>query len=366
MDLSQLEQSDRVLQEFINQIKKDSDMPGLSLFEQQELQGRINRQNKKHNRRYIRLLIWSGSIAASICLFIIAGQHLFSPPQPVATIDYFSIMQSFSTEDDDSDNVQLVLPNNQIIAIEGHEAQLQYEEEGWVNINKNEKLAIVEHKEKEKAVYNQLIVPAGKRSMLTFNDGTRVWVNAGSKLVYPSCFEKNKREIFVEGEIYLDVSSNPEKPFIVRTNTFEVKVLGTQFNVSAYTDQSDMQVVLVSGAVEIRKNGISKEILKPNQIFSYNESRQDYSVSTIDVSDYIAWKEGYYPFNRQDLAAILAKLSKYYTVQFKWSEKIKELSCSGKLDLKENVQEVLSTLEKTAPIEIKKISEREYIVVVKP
>jgi len=366
MDLSQSEQSDRVLQEFINQIKKDSDMTGLSLSEQTELLNRIDRQNKKHNRRYVSLLIWSGSIAASICIFIIAGKQLFSLSQPVATVDYISIMQSFATADEDSDNVQLVLPNNQKITIEGQEAQLQYEEEGWVNINKNEKLAVVEHKENEKAVYNQLIVPAGKRSMLTFNDGTRVWVNAGSKLVYPACFEKDKREIFVEGEIYLDVKSNPAKPFIVRTNTFEVKVLGTQFNVSAYTNQADLQVVLVSGTVEIQQNGISKEILKPNELFSYNESKQDYSVSTIDVSDYIAWKEGYYPFNRQDLATILAKLSKYYNVQFKWSEKVKELSCSGKLDLKENVQEVLGTLEKTAPIEIRKISEREYIVVVKP
>jgi len=339
-------------------------MTGLSLSEQKELRNRIDHKNKSYDRRYVRLLVWSGSVAVSICLLLLADWYLYSPPQPAA-IDYYSVMQSFTPSDDNSGNVQLVLSNNRKITITGKEAQLDYEEEGSVNINKNEKMDVAESMEDEKAIFHQLVVPAGKRSMLTLKDGTRIWINSGSKLVYPVCFEKHKREIFVEGEIYLDVSSNPERPFIVRTSTLDVKVLGTQFNVSAYSDQSDLQVLLVSGEVEIRRNGVSKEILKPNQLFSYNENRQDFSVSTVDASDYIAWKDGYYPFYSQDIGTILTKLSKYYNVQFHWNEKIRELSCSGKLELKENLQEVLSTLEKTAPIEIRKLSEREYIVNVK-
>lgn len=365
MKLTQPEPADNFLQEFIKLIKKDSDMPGLSLSEQKELRNRIDHKNKSYDRRYVRLLVWSGSVAASICLLILVGRYMFSPPQP-ATVDYAGVMQSFGSTDDTSDNVQLVLSNNRTITIEGKESQLVYEEEGWVNINKNEKMAVKENADSEQAIFNQLIVPAGKRSMLTFNDGTRIWINSGSKLVYPVNFEQHKREVFVEGEIYLAVSTDPKRPFVVRTGTFDVKVLGTQFNVSAYTDQPDLQVVLVSGEVEIQQNGHAKEILKPNQMFSYSEKRQESSVSAVDVSDYIAWKDGYYPFYRQDLGTVLAKLSKYYDVQFTWNEKIRELSCSGKLDLKEDLQEVLSALEKTAPVEIRKTSEREYTVIVKP
>ena len=363
MKLTQREHTDNVLKEFIQRIKKDSDMQGLSDSAQEELWNRIDYQNKSHDRRFVRLLIWSGSIAASICILVVAW-YMFSPVQP-ATVDYASVMQNFTPVDETSGNVQLVLSNNQKITIEGQETHVDYEE-GWVNINKNEQMEVKEDMAGEQTAYNQLVVPAGKRSTLTFSDGTRVWINASSKLVYPVNFEKNKREIFVEGEIYIEVTPDSKRPFIVRANSLDVKVLGTNFNVSAYADQPDLQVVLVSGAVEIQQDGVSKEILKPNQMISYNKEMQDFSISMVDVSDYIVWKEGYYPFYRQGLGTVLTKLSNYYGVQFQWNEKVGELSCSGKLDLKEDLLEVLSVLEKAAPIEIQKTSEREYTVIVKP
>jgi len=367
MEFIQMEDTDNILPEFIKHIQNDLDMPDLSISEQKELWNRIVRQNKHHDRRYVRLSLWCGSIAASICILVIAGWHIFLKPQPqTATVDYASVMQSFKQADETSENVQLVLSNNQKITIEGAEAHLEYEEEGWVNINKNEKREVENDKEAEQTAFNQLIVPNGKRSMLTFNDGTRVWINSGSKIIYPVNFSKQTRDICVEGEIYLDVIPDPKRPFIVHTSVLDINVLGTQFNVSAYSDQQDLQVVLVSGEVEIQKDGVSKEILKPNQMLSYNEKNHDFSISSVDVTDYVAWKDGYYPFYRQDLGAILSKLSKYYGVQFKWNEKVRKLSCSGKLDLKEDVQEVLTALEKTAPIEIRKTSEKEYIVIVKP
>jgi len=364
MTLTQPDDIDNILYEFVQSIQKDSDMQELSLSEQKELWDRIECKNKFHIRCITGKLVWIGSFAASICLFIIASWYLSSPPQPVSD-DYTTVIQSFATVDHHSDYIHLVLSNHKIIAIEGKEAQLDYEEEGWVNINKNVRMGMAESTEDEKVVFNQLVVPVGKRSIITFNDGTRVWINSGTKLVYPVNFEKNKRELFVDGEIYLDVSSEPERPFIVHAGTIDVKVLGTQFNVCAYAGLPELQVVLISGEVELRQNGVSKEILKPNQMFSYNEDRQEFSTSFVDVTDYTAWKDSYYPFNRQDLGTVLTKLSNYYHVQFIWDEKIGELSCSGKLDLKENLQEVLRVLEKTAPIEIRKTSEREYNVIFK-
>ena len=356
-----------ILTDFIKHIKKDSDMPELSLLSQKELWNRIVKENKSNERRLVRFLIWSGSVAASICLLLITGWCLFGSTrtQP-KVVDYNSVMRNFELADEVSGNVQLILSNNRKIHIDGQETLLDYDEKGQVIINKKEKIKVNENVADKKNTYNQLIVPAGKRSMLTLNDGTKVWINTGSKLIYPITFEKHVREIFVEGEIFLDVTTDPERPFIVQTGVSSVKVLGTQFNVSAYADHSDFQVALVSGEVEVFRKDNSKEILKPNQLYSYNEEKKHLSISTVDVSDYIAWKDGYFLFYSQDLGTVLSKLSIYYDIQFKWNENIKGLSCSGKLDLKNDIQEVLKTLEKTAPIEIKKTSEREYTVIVKP
>jgi len=333
--------------------------------EEKELWGRIEYKNRHHDQRFARSLIWYGSVAASICIILVAGWLMLSRPQPAA-LDYNTLMQSFVMVEDSSDIVQLVLSDNRKIPIKGEETKLEYKEEGWVNINNNEKIEVDEDVGNEKTIFNQLVVPAGKRSMITFKDGTKVWINHSSKLVFPVDFEEHKREIFIEGEVYLDVSHDPERPFIVHTNAIDINVLGTQFNVSAYTDQTNLQVVLVKGEVEVNKNGMYKEILKPNQMFSYNEERLDYYISTVDVREYIAWKEGYYTFNHQGLGIVLAKLSKYYNVNFYLEENVKNLSCSGKLDLKNNLQEVLNVLEKTAPVEIRKTSEKKYSVIVKP
>lgn len=359
------EHTDVEVLEFIDCLKKDSDTEGLSLSEQEELKNRIDLRNKYHDQRWVKLWIWSGSIAASICLLLFIGRYVFSPSH---TLDYAAVMQKFESKAERSEDVQLLLSNDRKITIEGKETQVDYSKEGCVNINKNEKVEVKKEDAKdEKSAFNQLVVPAGKRSMLTLNDGTKVWVNSGSKLVFPVNFEKEKRELFVEGEIYLDVFHDADRPFIVHTKGMDVKVLGTQFNVSAYTDQPDLQVVLVSGKVEIRKDGKSKQILHPNQLFSYNEETQNMTVSTVDVLDYIAWKDGYYLFYSKDLGTVFTKLAKYYNVRFTCDEKVRDLVCSGKLDLKNDLQEVLNSLQKAAPaIEIRNTAEREYNIIVKP
>ena len=119
----------------------------------------------------------------------------------------------------------------------------------------------------------------------------------------------------------------------------DIKVLGTQFNVTAYDNEKDMQVVLVSGKVEIKSGN------------------KQGTVSRVDIDDYVAWKDGYYQFKQQSLEVILKKLSRYYGVLLYCGEDINEVSCSGKLDLKEDLEDVLSSLKKAIPIEIEKKNE---------
>ena len=145
----------------------------------------------------------------------------------------------------------------------------------------------------------------------------------------------------------------------------EIRDLGTQFNVSAYENESSSDVVLVEGKVEIKAKGLKKSTLNPNQLFLYDNQSNKSSVSNVDTKDYVAWKDGYYQFNQQRLNIVLKKLCKYYGIKMNWDEKVNELTCSGKLDLKEDLDEVFNALQKAAPIEI--IKNDEYInIIVKP
>jgi ferric-dicitrate binding protein FerR (iron transport regulator) len=326
---------------------------------------KIDRQNKAYDRRRrnIRHLTAAVSIAASICLILSTGWYFRFSRQQNET-DYSALMKTFEQKTgNESGQVQLVLSDNRKIDIDGKETQVDYNEKGQVNINSEQ--VIKEETENTETAYNQLIVPLGKRSAITFNDGTRAWINSGSKIIYPVTFNKNKRELFAEGEIYLDVAKDEKRPFVVKTGNMDVTVLGTTFNVKAYGNEPDIEVVLVCGKVEVELKG-DKNVLSPNQMFSYNSETSKTSISSVDAADYVAWKDGYYLFKQQQLSVVLHKLSEYYGIALEWDKTIETLTCSGKLDMKEDLEEVLHTLEKTAPIIIRKTAGDAYKIDVKP
>lgn len=303
---------------------------------------------KKKQRRFIRIAI---SSAAALLLLLAVGKQVVQRPEKTDT-DYQAIIQSNPAPDSASQKVQLVLSNNEKLAIDGTETQLEYKKEGHVNVN-SKQVDLTQKKDRnQEQEFNQLIVPIGRRSSITFADGTRIWVNSGSKVVYPVKFTKEKREIFVEGEIYLDVSRDEQKPFIVKTRQMDIKVLGTQFNVAAYDSENNTQVVLVSGKVEVNLNKKCKNILSPNEMFDYDSGMHKGRIVTVNTDDYVAWKDGYYQFHRQPLKEIVKKLSRYYGVNIYCEKPADELSCSGKLDLKESFEEVMNALQKATSIEI--------------
>ena len=133
-------------------------------------------------------------------------------------------------------HVSLILSDEEQIVFEGELAVLAYDETGRITANE-ENLMHVSEKEPDLLSMIQLLVPAGKRSMITFPDGTKIWINSGTQLIYPSRFSSSKREIFVNGEVYLEVTKDANRPFIVKTEALDVKVLGTSFNVKAYTGE---------------------------------------------------------------------------------------------------------------------------------
>jgi ferric-dicitrate binding protein FerR (iron transport regulator) len=192
-------------------------------------------------------------------------------------------------------------------------------------------------------------VPPGKRTVLNLPDGTKVWVNSDTRLIYPASFSHDMREIFVNGEIYIDVAKDEKRPFIVKTKDMEVRVLGTKFNITAYEEDDEKTVVLVSGSVQINtKNNNDSALLTPEQMY-VNEKGQTH-ITTVDTKTYTSWIDGIYFCKNLNLENILQRLSRYYGVEIACDPSVGKEIFSGKLDLKENLDSIFDGIAFAIPI----------------
>jgi hypothetical protein len=243
---------------------------------------------------------------------------------------------------------QLFVSDSKIISLPEKESVILYDSAS-IKVTSQEILQ-QEISKNDIANFNQLIIPKGKRSFLTLADGTQIWINSGTRLVYPSAFPDDKREIFVDGEIYIDVQPDYSRPFIVQAGDMDIRVLGTQFNVQAYQTDGQKRVVLKSGSVKI-SSGTSKEeiVLQPNEM--YEATGANVIVKPVNINNYVSWIDGIYICESERLDYILSRLSKYYGKEITVDKKAAGLKCNGKLDLKESLNDVLNILKYIAPIE---------------
>jgi hypothetical protein len=258
----------------------------------------------------------------------------------------------------------LITASGENLNLKKTSSSVDYTKTGTVVLNNDSVLKTVA--EDSKAM-NQLIIPYGNQSKLTLADNTVVWLNAGSRLVYPTAFSGKTREVLLFGEAYFEVTKNAEKPFIVKTSDIQIKVLGTHFNVSAYAEDKVIQTVLQEGSVELSKNdaGIFGEriIMKPNQMASFSKTTSETALSNVDASYYILWTKGLLSFDEVDFDRILKKVERFYNISVDFSEPtFRAIRISGKLDLKGTREEVLEYLEKVSSTKIKKLNENQYIV----
>lgn len=190
-----------------------------------------------------------------------------------------------------------------------------------------------------------LYIPAGQRAELTLPDNTKVWLNAHSRLVYPVNFQKEKREVVLDGEAYFDVTRNESSPFIVKTKEMDIKVLGTEFNVSAYSETPEFKIALLKGRVELQPTDFSRtyQMLPGEQVW-YKEGR--YVASQIKDMDYFRWKEGLLCFNNQPIKEIMEKLQLYYDIRIEMGNRsFLHERYSGKFRVKDGVEQVLKVLQ---------------------
>ena len=227
----------------------------------------------------------------------------------------------------------------------------------YFSVNIAEKQALI-------AFQQELVVPAGQRAELTLPDGTKVWLNAGSKLSYPSFFEK-ERKVFLSGEGFFSVAKNEKVPFIVSTRTIDVKALGTQFNVFSYPGSDYTGVYLQEGRVKAYFPSSEAEgvVLSPEQ-YLIQEGKQ-LKLSTMDPDD-LLWREGIYTFKRQKLASIIKKLELYYDVKIIVKDKeILDYEYVGKFRQRDGVMEILQLIQRIHKFKINKDDDLNQIVLSK-
>lgn len=205
-------------------------------------------------------------------------------------------------------------------------------------------------KKVNRLVFNTLDVPYGKKFQLLLSDGTEVYLNSGSSITYPVIFyDEGPRNVVLRGEAYFTVASDSLRPFTVSTQLLDAKVLGTEFNISSYRDDEHIQVVLIEGSLSVGRNnsiGSGDVILKPNQLASYSYSDDELSTANIDVSSYIAWKNGILLFKNEDFYHIAKKLERHYDVKIEIKDmQVSKERYTGRFKT-ETIEEILQAFQR--------------------
>lgn len=197
----------------------------------------------------------------------------------------------------------------------------------------------------EETQYHTLNVPRGGEYNLTLSDGTQVWLNSESELRFPSQFDTNNRTVYCKGEVYFNVTRNPESPFIVKLDKGEVTVLGTEFCTSDYKS-SVVEVTLVTGKVQFKAENGDSVSLTPSQHLVYNTTNDSISVTTVDTRVYTAWKDNLFCFEDETLENIMHTLSRWYNVDIYFeSEDLKRRHFSGTIEKYSNIKSFLEVFE---------------------
>ncbi|MFA5243802.1 MAG: FecR family protein [Pedobacter sp.] len=210
-------------------------------------------------------------------------------------------------------------------------------------------------------LYNIIETPKGGRYQIRLPDGTNVWLNAASKLTYPSSFAGlQTRNVELSGEAYFEVAEDKEHPFIVKTVKQQVVVLGTHFNISSYEDEPSVKTTLLEGSIIIKGTNGGDKILRPGQKSTL--TKNNLKVENINNEQLtVAWKEDQFVFDSDDIQYIMRMIGRWYDVEVEYQGEIPENKFGGSISRFENVSEVLKSLESTGRVKFK-INGRRIIV----
>ena len=318
---------------------------------------KIGRMEKKERKPFISRVWW---YAAAAVIVLAVGLSFYMSNFYSAVEEKRALIQPGTQQ------AQLTLPDGSIIDVDKKEVnvvvdgvQVKYKK-GVLSYQPTVTTQHEEESTKEKPVKsNELVIPRGGENTVILADGTTVHLNAGSKLTYPVRFAGKRRVVVLEGEAYFDVVKDETRPFIVQTHLGEVTVLGTAFNINAYTDAS-VYTTLVHGKVQFSSSSIGTIILSPGEqaVVSANGSEK----RMVDLDEYVGWVDGRYVFNNRPLGEIMQTFERWYDIQVYYeTPHLRDITYSGSLKRYGTINSFLDALELTGDLTYK-ISGRNILI----
>lgn len=204
--------------------------------------------------------------------------------------------------------------------------------------------------------YTDIYMPRGEKGQVTLPDGTKVWLNADSKLTFPNDFNSENRTVLLDGEAYFDVIKDEKHQFIVKTGSVDIKVHGTAFCVTAYPEERHIDVFLQRGSVSVYRSETEEELasLKPSQHISINKDSFIASVNNLDDNSEISWTFDELVFDHTPLREVLTKMGKWYGVNIIVTIPPSQQDLKYRFKIKsESLTEILELINKMTPIEYK-------------
>lgn len=290
---------------------------------------------------------WRGIAAAAVVtgLAAAAAIYLLRPGQPQPVAEHTQATRQHDVAPG-GNKARLVLGNGQSVL-------LDQAADGPITAGNGEQV----HKQDAELVYgpggsgsNTLITPNGGQYRVQLADGTKVWLNAASSLQYPAAFNSSERTVALTGEAYFEVAQDAVRPFFVKVNGMTVQVLGTSFNINAYTEERHFTTTLLQGAVRVVA-GNQRLTLAPGEQTTLEQRSGLLERSAGDVENAIAWKNGIFTFRNDELAAVMRDISRWYDVEVAYGDGLDgKIHVSGAMRRQESLLQALKILELTADL----------------
>lgn len=303
------------------------------------------------DKRPVIKTIWKrvAGIAAILSLVIISVIYFSSRSKSSPGSDYRSIAKTIKPG---GNKATLTLSNGQIIILDSASNGKLLEQAG-ISITKTADGQIIytangNHKLTDKPLINTITTPTGGQYQIQLPDGSKVWLNAQSSLRYPSFFNDKERLVTLTGEAYFEIAKSPKKQnFKVITINQTLEVLGTHFNINAYSNEASVKTTLLEGQVKVSrllpdKNVEMPVLLKPGQQSSV--SAKTLNVENVAPAQFTSWKDGSFAFKDTDLKTVMRTLSRWYNINVSYEGTIPNLEFSGELNRNLNLDQILDVL----------------------
>ena len=257
---------------------------------------------------------------------------------------------------------RLTLADGKVVDIEQDQTFLMKEADGTVIMTDSMGIGYVtQDAEDKKEIRNSIQTLTGMEYTLTLSDGTKVYLNAESKINFPASFKGNQRMVELSGEAYFEVAKDFKHPFIVKMQDLSVQVLGTSFNVRAYEEEKEIMTTLTEGKVQVF-DGQKFENINPGEQVVYTKATREMVVKQVDVSFYSAWREGKFVFKNERLEDIMTVLARWYGVKYKFmDEEVKDVRIGAKLNRYSNMNPIIDMLRMNSSMSVSLIDSVYYI-----